>query len=47
MCEVSQGLVSEGGLHLYSYNRFEFSFPSPRPVAISRLKNLVFPAIYP
>ena len=29
------------------FNRFEFSFPSPRLLALPRLKNLVCPTIYP
>ena len=32
---------------LAEFNRFEFSFPSPRLVASPRLKNLVCPTIYP
>ena len=29
------------------FNRFEFSFPSPRLVASPRLENLICPTIYP
>ena len=40
-------IVRQGQFFKRSFNRFEFSFPSPRLVASPRLKNPVCPTICP
>ena len=46
-CVLSRNNTLAEPISLQEYNWLELSFPSPRPVAIPRLKNLVCPTIYP